>query len=165
MTYTLRHVRPDDAQAIFEIFSGMHVVHGTMRLPYIDAEQIPKRIAPEDGKLQLVAEAEAGRVVGFVELISFPALFRHRHAADLNMIAVHEDFQGKGVAKALIGEIVSLADKWLNIHRLSLLAWASNENAIRLYKSFGFVEEGRLRDFVYVDGAYVDAVQMGRIKE
>jgi putative acetyltransferase len=40
-----------------------------------------------------------------------------------------------------------------------------NEPAIKLYKKFGFEIEGRLRDFSYRNGEYIDAYIMARIKK
>ena len=39
-----------------------------------------------------------------------------------------------------------------------------NERAIRSYIASGFVEEGRLREHVYSNGQYVDAVYMGVLR-
>ena len=37
--------------------------------------------------------------------------------------------------------------------------------AIRAYRACGFVEEGRLRQHVWSDGAYIDLVYMGILRE
>ena len=37
--------------------------------------------------------------------------------------------------------------------------------AIRTYRACGFVEEGRLRQHVWSDGAYIDLVYMGILRE
>ena len=42
---------------------------------------------------------------------------------------------------------------------------ATNERAIRCYRACGFVEEGRLRQHDYSDGAYVDVVAMGILRD
>jgi RimJ/RimL family protein N-acetyltransferase len=42
-----------------------------------------------------------------------------------------------------------------------LQVFATNENAIKLYKKLGFIEEGRhIKAIKQLDGEYVDIVQM-----
>lgn len=41
---------------------------------------------------------------------------------------------------------------------------ADNERAIRSYLSSGFVEEGRMREHVWLDGRYLDNVIMGVLR-
>jgi RimJ/RimL family protein N-acetyltransferase len=41
----------------------------------------------------------------------------------------------------------------------------TNERAIRVYAACGFVEEGRLREQVWSDGAYIDLIYMGILRD
>jgi RimJ/RimL family protein N-acetyltransferase len=41
----------------------------------------------------------------------------------------------------------------------------ANERAIRAYRACGFVEEGRMREHVWLAGRYVDNVIMGVMRE
>ncbi len=41
---------------------------------------------------------------------------------------------------------------------------AANGRAIRAYKACGFVEEGRMREHVWLGGRYVDNVLMGVLR-
>lgn len=163
MAVEIRHYEDGDLAAVAEVFRGQHVVLGTMRLPHASLEQLRKRLVAEEGTIQLVGLLE-GQVVGFCELVTFPNYPRHRHAGELNMIAVHEAFQGRGVARVLIGAALDLADNWLNLHRVGLTAWVTNERALALYRRMGFVDEGILKDYVFREGRYVDACVMGRIR-
>ena len=42
---------------------------------------------------------------------------------------------------------------------------SANERRIRAYRSCGFVEEGRMREHVWLGGAYTDNVIMGVLRE
>ena len=57
---------------------------------------------------------------------------------------------------------VDLADNWLNLRRLELQVYIDNEPAIHLYQKFGFEIEGKLADFAFRDGQYVDAYMMAK---
>lgn len=48
----------------------------------------------------------------------------------------------------------------LNLRRISLRVFATNERAMGAYLRAGFEEEGRLREAVYVGGEFVDVVVM-----
>ena len=113
MEITIRHAVQDDWPAVHEIFQQDHVLAGTQRLPYAAPHVMRERMAPKLGHIQLLAEVDVegkAKVAGFAELITFPDHPRHHHVADLNMIAVHQDFEGKGVGRSLMAAVVDLAD-------------------------------------------------------
>lgn len=133
---------------------------GTLRLPYETAEAWRKRIAElGPGNLGLVAELD-GRIVGLAGLQRLAG--RRIHCATLGM-GVHDDFRRRGIGRALAAALIDAADRWLVIRRLELTVYADNEPAIRLYSGFGFEVEGRMRNFAFRDGAYVDALAMARL--
>jgi RimJ/RimL family protein N-acetyltransferase len=51
------------------------------------------------------------------------------------------------------------------MRRVYLTVNGTNERAMRAYRACGFVEEGRLRQHVWSDGAYIDLVYMGILRE
>jgi putative acetyltransferase len=138
-----------------------------MRLPYGSLDATRKRLEPKDGIIKLVAEADASsgtEVVGFSELYTFPQAPRHNHVGEINMIVTADDWQGKGVGRALMAAMVDLADNWLRITRLSLVVWTTNDNAVHLYRQFGFEVEGTMRDYAFREGGFIDAYMMGRLR-
>lgn len=159
----IRRAEPDDCAALYEIFSSPKVFHGTLQLPYPSLEHWRRRLAePREGVYNLVAVAD-GRVVGMLDVQTFHDRPRRRHAGAIGM-CVHEEWQGRGVGKALLRAGVELADKWLNLARLELEVFTDNEPAIRLYESFGFEREGTLRQHAFRDGQLVDSYMMARLR-
>lgn len=71
---------------------------------------------------------------------------------------------GQGYGRDTLNTLLRWAFMIENFHRISLETWSTNERAIRCYKAVGFVEEGRLREAVWVDGQRVDAVEMGVLR-
>lgn len=163
MKIDIRHVQKQDLTAIHSIFVGQHVIDGTMRIPYHSLGYVEKRIEPVDNIVKLVACID-NEVIGYAELLSHPDAPRHRHTAEINIIAVNSDWQGKGVGGALLRSMIDLAENWLQISRLSLMVWSSHEKAINLYRKHGFEHEGTLRQFIFKAGRYEDALIMARIK-
>ena len=160
----IRRAEADDCAALHEIFSCPKVFAGTLQLPYPSLDQWRQRLSePPDGTYNLVAVA-GERVVGQLGLHTFPNRPRRRHAASIGM-CVHDEWQGKGIGKALLSAGVGMADNWLNLRRLELEVYTDNEAAIRLYERFGFEREGTLRQYAFRDGIYVDAYVMARLRE
>jgi RimJ/RimL family protein N-acetyltransferase len=46
------------------------------------------------------------------------------------------------------------------MHRVALRVEAFNSEALRFYERLGFVQEGRLRDATYCDGAFHDVLML-----
>ena len=159
----IRRAEPDDYLAVYEMFITPGVVEGTMQLPYPSRELWRQRLAePPEGLINLVAVVN-DRVVGMVGVETFANRPRRRHAGRIG-IAVHDEWQGKGVGTALMAAVVDLADNWLNLTRLELEVYADNPAAIHLYERFGFSYEGTLRQHAFRNGKYVDSNVMGRLR-
>ena len=159
----IRRAEPDDYQAVYEIFSGPKAFAGTLQLPYPSLEDWRRRLAePPEGLYNLVAVI-GERVVGMLGVHTFPNKPRRRHVGNVG-IAVHDDWQGKGVGSALMRAGLDLADNWLNLTRLVLEVYTDNEPAIRLYERFGFEREGTLRQDAFREGRYVDSYTMARLR-
>ncbi|AKB76593.1 Acetyltransferase (GNAT) family protein [Methanosarcina horonobensis HB-1 = JCM 15518] len=88
----------------------------------------------------MVAELE-GKVVGMVGIHLLKSA-RQRHTACLGMM-VRTEYQGQGIGKKLLENILDLADNWLMLVRIELDVTSDNERAIHLYSSFGFEIEGK----------------------
>lgn len=164
MPFVIRHALSSDAAGVHRIFLSQHVIDGTMRLPHAPLADLEARLAPARDIVKLVAAA-GNEIVGFSELVMFTDNPRHKHAGEINMITTSESWQGKGVGRALMAAMIDMADNWLNLRRVGLTVWSPNVRAIRLYESFGFSVEGVMPSYVFVNGRYVDATMMGRIRQ
>jgi L-phenylalanine/L-methionine N-acetyltransferase len=104
-------------------------------------------------------------VVGFGELITYPDEPRMRHVGEVNMVATHAAWTGKGVGRGLVEAIVDLADNWLNLARLTLFVFTGNPHAVKLYEEAGFAIEGTMPRTGCGDGGWMDAHVMGRLHD
>jgi L-phenylalanine/L-methionine N-acetyltransferase len=159
--YVIRASTPMDAEAITALSNQPGYRYGTLRLPFQTVGETRSWLenAPPSSK-QLLAD-DQGKVIGLIGLN--PMLGRRRHAATIGM-GVHDDFKGRGIGSALMAAALDLADNWLDIRRVELTVFTDNDDAIRLYEKHGFVTEGRLKDYAFRDGRYVDAYSMARIR-
>jgi UDP-4-amino-4,6-dideoxy-N-acetyl-beta-L-altrosamine N-acetyltransferase len=63
---------------------------------------------------------------------------------------------------SILGEVLlKLTFDVAKLHTLKLEVFEDNERAIALYRKLGFVEEGRLREFIFRDGKWKDVIVMG----
>ena len=156
-------MEPSDLEAVHEIFLCPRVAANTLQLPWTSLETRRQRWGPEPKDAhRFVAEID-GRVVGNLGLHLEPAA-RRRDVAWFG-VAVHDDFQNRGVAKALMATMVDLADNWLGLRRIELTVWSDNAPAIHLYEKFGFMVEGTGRQYARRAGDLVDALYMARLRQ
>lgn len=72
-------------------------------------------------------------------------------------VSVHPEFQGIGIGRLLIGELLDWAKSNKQIEIVFLNVFSTNGKAIKLYTEFGFIEEGRhVKAIKQPTGEYVD---------
>ena len=130
--------------ALYQLVAG--VPDGIARTPAeVTAEYVGgfMQRAAADG-VELVWE-EDGRIVGEIHA-SCPGIAALAHLLTDLTIAVAPGAQGRGVGRALFQALLDeVVQHRPQIHRVELYARVSNQRARSLYRSLGFVEEGRLR--------------------
>jgi RimJ/RimL family protein N-acetyltransferase len=157
----VREAKPGDAEGVLRLFEAVaserrHILSE----PPIDrerrAKQFSETIGSDDAQV-FVAEAD-GEVVG--EL----TVFRGTSSSPATIgMGVAADWRGQGVGTALMEACVEWARK-AGVHKLSLEVFPWNEPAIALYRKFGFVEEGRLRQhYRRQSGELWDVLVMGLV--
>jgi RimJ/RimL family protein N-acetyltransferase len=97
------------------------------------------------------------RCVGHVRLRDDPLGTR---AALLSIGIFASAARGRGVGTAAIRLVLRHAFETAGLHRVGLRVLAYNARAIASYRKCGFVEEGRLRDILYMDDAWHDDLLM-----
>ncbi|MFI1739447.1 GNAT family N-acetyltransferase [Streptomyces sioyaensis] len=112
--------------------------------------------AARDGDGALRAAYAGRRLVGLGYWLRYARPTSRQHA-DLEKLAVAPETHGRGVGRALTAALVADA-RDAGIEVLTLDARADNTRALRLYRSLGFREYGRLPDFVAMGGRRYDKV-------
>ena len=157
---SIRAQEPQDLPQISDLLNQPRAVWGTLQLPFTSLAARQKRFEAGPERTALVTVVE-GRVIGQAGLARLEN--RRSHVGTIGM-AVHDDFAGRGAGSALLGALVELADRWLNLTRIELTVWTDNPRAIALYERFGFEPEGVARAYAWRDGAYADALHMARLR-
>ncbi|MFN3599665.1 MAG: UDP-4-amino-4,6-dideoxy-N-acetyl-beta-L-altrosamine N-acetyltransferase, partial [Aquificaceae bacterium] len=99
--------------------------------------------------------------IGVISLIRVD--FKNRNA----YWGVYSNPENKILGAGIILEktILNLAFEMIGLHTLKLEVIEDNERAKSFYKNMGFLEEGRLKEFVFKDGLWKDVIVMGITEE
>ena len=134
-------------------------------LAYLEAPPLPRirrfvLNGLRNGMAQYVA-VDDGRVVGWCDVNpKSHETLRHSGVLGMGVAASH---RGRGLGAALLRATLDAAIA-SGIRRVELVVRADNAAAIALYERHGFEHEGRLRDYMVVDGVSFDALLMARRK-
>jgi putative acetyltransferase len=158
----IRPARPSDASTYHQMWKAVVEERRWVRTETVrhSARQYRKlfRDSWSDRRARLVAVAW-GRVIGSltIERIEHPV---NRHVATLGM-AVEASWRGKRVGSALMAEALRWA-RSAGVEKVTLEVYPGNEAARRLYRRFGFTEEGRLVRQSKKSYGYEDEIIMSR---
>jgi ribosomal protein S18 acetylase RimI-like enzyme len=95
------------------------------------------------------------------QLIGMAGFFRRRgekirHRGGIWGVYVSEQCRGKGVGRALLGELIGLVQLLPGMEQVALAVSRENVGAKTLYESLGFEVYGRERRALKIGGEYVD---------
>jgi len=158
----IRHAAVEDATELYRILSQPETYTDTLQIPHASLALIQQRLQNLQPGMQRLVACIDGQVVGDLYL-EVNARARRRHTATFGM-CVDCHYRGRGVASALMQEMVSLCDNWLSVERIELTVFADNDTAVRLYQRFGFATEGVARRYAVRNGKQVDALYMARLR-
>ena len=86
-----------------------------------------------------------------------------RNAA-LGIVIGRKTEWGRGFGTDAVALLCRYAFDTLNLHKVHLSCYATNERGLRLYARLGFVEEGRRREQTFVEGRWVDEILFGLLR-
>jgi [ribosomal protein S5]-alanine N-acetyltransferase len=80
-------------------------------------------------------------------------------------ISLSSDYQGKGYGTDAMKVLLDYIFEYININKVKLEVFSSNERAIRSYEKCGFKKEGILREEIFRYGAFQDMTVMGILRK
>jgi RimJ/RimL family protein N-acetyltransferase len=161
----IRSALVEDAEALYAAESETAKTPGLLRSrPHeLKPEGFAKRIAsletPGRQGRYLVAVDDGDQPIAHA-LLDPMTLANNAHIFRLTIV-VHPGQTERGIGRALMNELMQWAAHDSRVEKIELLVRATNERAIALYRSCGFVEEGRLKRCLRLeDGRYIDDLMM-----
>ena len=153
----LRRVEPSDYPAIQEWQNDPEVFYWMdyeRAFSLEDIRQSEEHAVTEGHPFVIVAE---GRAIGRIGLNNF----RPRdEMASLYIFVGDRDVRGKGYGIDALMALIAYGFDALNLRKIELWTLAHNERAIRMYKSAGFVEDGRIPERSYKEDRWADHLVM-----
>lgn len=92
-------------------------------------------------------------------IVGYLGIWVVRDECQINNVAVHPDFRGRGIGKRLLNEVIEITEE-LGVTYWTLEVRKGNEPGIQLYKSSGFQIDA-IRPNYYENGE--DAILMSRV--
>lgn len=158
----IRPATPADAEATAAIYN--HEVLGstvTFDMVTRTVEQQAEWLSARSGALEVVVAELDGTVAGFASLSPFRERPAYRTTVE-NSVYVHRDYRGKGVGRALMAEIVEIAEA-RGFHTVIAHIVADHEASIRLHRSLGFELVGIEREVGRKFGRWLDVAIMQKM--
>jgi RimJ/RimL family protein N-acetyltransferase len=119
--------------------------------------------AATDGVVFAVEDIRADdpQLIGTCSLVGVDWITR---LAELRIRIGERSAWGQGLGTEACEHLLRYGFEDLNLERIWLRVYASNERAIGMYAKLGFVSEGRLRRAAYIRGLAEDVVIMGLLR-
>ncbi len=166
--YVLRKPEPSDIEALYRqkndpvvaAFLGGFSAKGYARSDLSKWLEYHNQKAGE--VLRSIAHAETDICVGHVGLYEIDHRIR---SAEFAIMIGDRSAWGMGLGTACTRFAIEFGFEQLNLNRIHLTVLATNPRARAIYTKLGFLEEGRMRQAQYKDGAYIDVFVMGLLRD
>ena len=160
LSRNIRDAREEDVPGILAIYN--HAVVHTMATAdespvALETRQEWFKERKQKGLPVLVYELE-GKMAGWASLNPYSPKTGYRLTVD-NSVYVHPEFQGRGIGRALLTELLSRA-RSAKFHTVVASIDAGNLASIRLHEQFGFVEVARYRELARKFERWMDVVHL-----
>jgi RimJ/RimL family protein N-acetyltransferase len=96
-------------------------------------------------------------IIGYVQITNIDAVHR---SAMIGIKIGDEANRGQGFGREALALAKAYCWNHLNLSRVGLTVFATNERALRIYAAAGFQQEGTLRNAVFIAGRWIDVVVM-----
>ncbi len=159
----LRPVEKDDKEFLQELMQHPEVRKTIGRAPkpsnQVNQEQYIESLEEDDKESFLIMYD--GEKAGSISIGDLDKPYRKSEIG----LSVHPDHHNQGIGTKAIQLIVKYGFETLNRHRIKGGYLEGNEASKRVMEKAGFQEEGRGRDFKYVDGEWKDVIWMSILED
>lgn len=159
----LRPVEKEDAEFLRGLIQHPDVRGNLGRVPEpMNLEQEEEYIesVSDDDRMVFVIERD-GEPVGDIALMNINRSYRRCEFG----FAIHPERHGEGTGTTALGLLLQYAFDELNMHRVMGGYVEGNDASRRVQEKHGFQEEGRHRDYKFVDGEYRDVIRTSILEQ
>jgi len=162
----LTEVMPNHAPALFEIFSNPEVIKYYGMDPMYEQAQADKIIQhfrsnfeTKKGIRWAIMMKDRNQFVGTIGLNNLALGMKRAEVG----FEIHPDFWRSGITSEALQEVLNYSFTELGLHRIGAVTFLANDASIGLLKKNGFIEEGKLRSYLFQNAHSHDALMFSRI--
>lgn len=156
---------PEDAEKIVDFYN---YVGGETSFLSFEKDEYPMDAAGQREDIEAINEHPAsimllamdGDEIAGIGTIHSGNKIKARHQGELGIV-VAKKYQAQGIGSEIIRRLIAFCKGNGITTRIQLDTRCDNEVAVKLYESFGFEIEGRLKNTTLLDGVYYDLYVMG----
>ena len=157
---SLRRREKRDADALYCMFSQPLCRLGMILEPFSSPSDVQAWFESNgSNNFEAVATLD-DRAIGYSGL--YPCDGTQNHVGSMYLF-VSDEFHNRGIGTLMMKALIATADILVGLRRVQLIVYCDNEQAIALYRKFGFQVEGRPECFVRRGGEFVSVYSMARL--
>lgn len=160
----LRPTRPDDAEALLDVFLDAETFRYWTHGPFTTIDQARATLAAIGPEIEArtsfqwaIADAETDRLVGTAMLLRWK---RDHGRAELAYLLGRAHW-GHGLASEAVRAVLAFGFSAMRLHRVEADVDPENGASLALLARLGFREEGRLAERWFTFGSWKDSVLLG----
>ena len=146
----------NDSEVTHYLFMGARPAHIELV-----TEQWEKAIRNPNEIEFAIADKEKGALIGWTGLYSVNWISR---SAEYRIFLGDKNYWNKGIGTEAAGLMIEYAFTKLNLNKVWLGVNAEHKGAVRSYEKAGFVKEGILRQEIFRNDRYYDAIRMSVLR-
>ncbi|WP_260681925.1 GNAT family N-acetyltransferase [Alkalicoccobacillus porphyridii] len=162
----LRKLEPTDLLSLHQALDDEEILYmtGTRRtFTFEQVQQFYKKCVEDDTRHDFaICLTENDRLIGDLAIMNIET---EDHKAAFRIALYRTDLTGKGYGTEAVKQAIEFAFDELGLNRLQLEVYSHNPRGYHAYKKAGFIEEGRLRQTLYMNGQYSDEIIMSVLRE
>ena len=164
----LTEVQVEHAPAIFEILSNPEVLRYYGMDPFQELAQAENMVQhfknnfdAKRGMRWAIINNKDNRFVGTIGLNNLSLGMKKAEVG----FEIHPDFWRIGITSEALYAVLDYAFEELDLHRMGAVTFLANDASIGLLKKQGFLEEGKLRSYLFQNGQSYDALVFSLLRE
>lgn len=162
----LRPVEKEDLDIIYASFWNEEARRLTGTQTVCNREKIRswlEAVSMDDSRMDLIiCLHESNELIGEIAMMEID----HQNQNAIVRISIFEkDNWGKGYGTEAMSLLLDFGFNVVNLHRVELEVFAFNPRAKKSYEKLGFQQEGIIRDKLFYDGQFHDAILMGVLRK
>lgn len=163
----LREPQESDAKEIIDFYNEvagettyLSFERGEYRLSEEDQAKSITSVNSSDNNTMILAEIDS-KIIG-IGTISSNQKIKGKHVGILGIV-IKEEFCDIGLGRTMMEYLIDWCKENDITTKINLSVRVDNPRGIALYKKCGFEEEGICKNETYLDGKYIDILNMGLV--